>query len=643
MAGARLRGRANPNGAATTVYFKYRKVGTSTWTQTPDVDAGSGTVDFFWTHSLTGLDPSTPYEYEAFGTNSGGTGTGGLQNFSTLGVSSSMWLHVDTPGGYTHPTLVQANGAAFYAHGVCIGASTVWTDDLSSPTGWNDLTRAIDAGFNFIRGVVYWGNIQPNPPTMVGGVPTGGWAGNASLSTGAFANMRANAKRAKDAGIRVMIDMHNSGPIVQANTPGWLWNGIPKVKNAQGQIANDDIAKNALFDNDFFGLGGEWIGGTGVSNAAGTASILGNIPATAEWVLPTCSAAAGGAQLSAAWGPLTLWLNAVRKIMRVMHDASHPDGFGVLDNVCVVDFMNEPGPGKIGKYNDPTPAAGDEPDSAEDQRVFNYRAFNETGAAWIRYDNPEVVACYETHIFQRNKWYAPNGSRRPIYGNYNASTPTSTDWNQLPSQTTWPAGKGGLMIQVRGYFNGDPAGAIHTMARNEITKTAVATKFDALMAHNMGHAILIGEWTMLDTVRAQRSKQSQTVDDRGKTLYGKLVQTDPPIAPKVLGGRGESWSLSNTTGDFWDGSSNATKAEGGILDVIKAWPMHHCIWPFGNNVHHEEAIDITATAISASGNSSATIVGCQRKLKKKTAGALDINTNNHNEPVVNIYLAFLKP
>ena len=83
---ATLNGTVNPNGSSTTYYFQY---GTSTsyGSTTTTTSAGSGSSSVSASASLTGLTSSTTY-YRLVATNSGGTGYGGQEWFTTSGSST---------------------------------------------------------------------------------------------------------------------------------------------------------------------------------------------------------------------------------------------------------------------------------------------------------------------------------------------------------------------------------------------------------------------------------------------------------------------------------------------------------------------------------------------------------------------------
>lgn len=86
---ATLNGQANPNGGATTGWFRYA---TSTpgncddvfGTKTATSSLGAGTSTVAYSENLTGLAKGTAYYYCALASNSGGTATGAITSFVTL-------------------------------------------------------------------------------------------------------------------------------------------------------------------------------------------------------------------------------------------------------------------------------------------------------------------------------------------------------------------------------------------------------------------------------------------------------------------------------------------------------------------------------------------------------------------------------
>jgi hypothetical protein len=567
--------------------------------------------------TITGLNGGKVYKFRVTFTrgDAAGAATTAKTTFTTSAASSLMWLHAALvpASSPARSHLFDENGNTFLGYGTGLN----FTTDLTGPN--SDLTKhtAPQADglplCNFIRAIVYWKQIQPSAPTVDGtGRLSGGW------STTALNHIRQNLKYAKDRGCRVMLDMHYNGDTANNNnTPNWLWSNAAL---SNGALTDSDFT-NALFDNDWTANNGTDMTGAGLGS-------LGNMPLTAvdgEFGRPTCIAAAGGATLPRAWGPLTMWVEVIKKLVRytVGDEAlAHADGLGVLDNMIAIDCMNEPPPSNTARVN-------------------QYRAFIEAAGAQVKYINPKVVVCYEQHILQRNPIFA-NPSNPPVYGVYAGTITSDADVDQadvdtLPSRTTWPAGSGGWMMQMRGYVNGSPAaGNESCVARATWDKFALATKYDATMAWRAGHAAMIGEWTYFTANRSTRDKQWQVDDPRGGTPF----VNGRPDAVTLLGGRGNSWATpGNTTGDYWDGRNNTTKAEGGFLDWMRANNFHQVVWPFANVFFHDDTV--TSGQVANGGTSAATIAGCGGLLKTKSSGALNVTTNNNNVDMEGM-LSFLR-
>lgn len=98
--GASLAGTANPNGAATSAWFLY---GTSSTlaggTQTTSQSVGSGSTASNVTATLTGLTPGTKYYYQLQASNSGGTGSGAINSFSTGSAGTTTGAYTVTVTG----------------------------------------------------------------------------------------------------------------------------------------------------------------------------------------------------------------------------------------------------------------------------------------------------------------------------------------------------------------------------------------------------------------------------------------------------------------------------------------------------------------------------------------------------------------
>jgi hypothetical protein len=82
--GAHLHGTVNPEGVATTYFFRYGLT-TAYTTTTPVTSAGSGSRRVSEAAAITGLDPGTTYHYQIVATNGFGTSVGADQAFTTSG------------------------------------------------------------------------------------------------------------------------------------------------------------------------------------------------------------------------------------------------------------------------------------------------------------------------------------------------------------------------------------------------------------------------------------------------------------------------------------------------------------------------------------------------------------------------------
>jgi hypothetical protein len=84
--GARLKGRVNPSGHATTYHFEYSKNDVSYGSRIPLADAGpfSDSADHDVTADLAGLDAGSVYHYRIVAVNPSGTTAGGDATFTTL-------------------------------------------------------------------------------------------------------------------------------------------------------------------------------------------------------------------------------------------------------------------------------------------------------------------------------------------------------------------------------------------------------------------------------------------------------------------------------------------------------------------------------------------------------------------------------
>jgi hypothetical protein len=89
---AQISGTVNPNGAPTTYRFEYRQGAASGWTKLPDTDAGQGTTDVPVSATLSGLEPSRPYDVRLVVTRKYGTqaATSEIRTFTTAAAPPSV-------------------------------------------------------------------------------------------------------------------------------------------------------------------------------------------------------------------------------------------------------------------------------------------------------------------------------------------------------------------------------------------------------------------------------------------------------------------------------------------------------------------------------------------------------------------------
>lgn len=122
-----LNGRVNPQGSATSYRFEHRRAGATSWSAGPDVAAGSGRANVAATRQVTGLEPTTRYEFRIAATNSAGTTTSApAGTFTTASPGAPSGL------------------AAIAASPTRIDLS--WTDNSISESGFV-VERATDDGF----------------------------------------------------------------------------------------------------------------------------------------------------------------------------------------------------------------------------------------------------------------------------------------------------------------------------------------------------------------------------------------------------------------------------------------------------------------------------------------------------------------
>ncbi|MBX3293622.1 MAG: carboxypeptidase regulatory-like domain-containing protein [Acidobacteria bacterium] len=122
---ATLNGTANPNGDATTGWFRYSATSPGTCNDsfgartpaTGGTDLGSGTSGVPYSQSVSGLTPGTPYFFCAIAQNSGGTSFGALQTFTaaaapdvTTNTATSVTASTATLRGSANPNAAATTG-----------------------------------------------------------------------------------------------------------------------------------------------------------------------------------------------------------------------------------------------------------------------------------------------------------------------------------------------------------------------------------------------------------------------------------------------------------------------------------------------------------------------------------------------------
>jgi hypothetical protein len=118
--GATLNGTADPNGSATSAWYRYSTTNpcscNNTFGSATGVTAvGSGQSPVAYTATLSGLPANTTYYYCAVGSNAAGTAYGALSNLTTLAVAPTVVTGSETGVTYSGATLngtADPNGAA---------------------------------------------------------------------------------------------------------------------------------------------------------------------------------------------------------------------------------------------------------------------------------------------------------------------------------------------------------------------------------------------------------------------------------------------------------------------------------------------------------------------------------------------------
>jgi len=149
---ATLNGTANPNGFATTGWFRYftSNPGTcadSGGTRVPASSGtalGSGSVGVAYSQGVTGLTPGTTYYVCAIASNTNGTGVGSVQSFSTLtGAPTSVTTNQESGLGSYYVTL---NGSANPNNYASYGFFRVYASNPGSCTNSGGTRYPTDPG-----------------------------------------------------------------------------------------------------------------------------------------------------------------------------------------------------------------------------------------------------------------------------------------------------------------------------------------------------------------------------------------------------------------------------------------------------------------------------------------------------------------
>jgi hypothetical protein len=118
---ATVTGTVNPNGQATTYYFRYGTT-TSYGLQTTPASAGSGSSPVAVHASLYGLTQDTPYHYQLVAQNAGGTTSGADGTFT---ITSSQAVVLGHEGFVSPGSIVGAEVGCFHGTTQCTGHLTM--------------------------------------------------------------------------------------------------------------------------------------------------------------------------------------------------------------------------------------------------------------------------------------------------------------------------------------------------------------------------------------------------------------------------------------------------------------------------------------------------------------------------------------
>jgi len=161
---ATLNGTVNPNGYATTYYFKY---GTSTaYGSTTSVNsAGAGTSGVGASGAAGGLSPGTTYHFQVCATNAFGTVCSSDNTFTTTNPPPSFYSYGASPGSICYGCGSTIYWGASYATGCNYGGASgsFWTGGLTGNTGYTIVCSG-PGGSNSVYIVVYVSPPPPPPP-----------------------------------------------------------------------------------------------------------------------------------------------------------------------------------------------------------------------------------------------------------------------------------------------------------------------------------------------------------------------------------------------------------------------------------------------------------------------------------------------
>jgi hypothetical protein len=170
--GATLKASVNPKGSATTYTFIYGTSSTlsSGTTITTSESAGSGTSAESETAGLTGLAPNTKYYFKVEASNSGGTTSGAILNFTTLAAPSNPPAVTTEPAasitvtGATLMASVNPEGSSTtfsFVYGTSSNLSSGTTTTASQSAGSGTSARSESAAISGLApGTTYYFKVQ---------------------------------------------------------------------------------------------------------------------------------------------------------------------------------------------------------------------------------------------------------------------------------------------------------------------------------------------------------------------------------------------------------------------------------------------------------------------------------------------------